>query len=120
MKKNLIIRISNELGNQLFMYASAYGISKEINRDLFIDDTTAYDSNKNISKYALNNFNISSEVASGNLKFQSLSGYIKRKLLIKTDFLRKRKLYHQNFIMTLKEAGILIKLPKLRSIILLG
>ena len=94
MKKNLIIRISNELGNQLFMYASAYGISKEINRDLFIDDTTAYDSNKNISKYALNNFNISSEVASGNLKFQSLSGYIKRKLLIKTDFLRKRKFFY--------------------------
>ena len=28
MRKKLIIRLSNEIGNQMFMYASAYSISK--------------------------------------------------------------------------------------------
>jgi len=30
INKKIIIRISNELGNQMFMYASALGISKKI------------------------------------------------------------------------------------------
>ena len=42
MKKKLIIRISNEIGNQMFMYASAYSIAKKMNRELFIDNETAF------------------------------------------------------------------------------
>ena len=49
MSKNLIIRISNGLGNQLFMYASAYGMSKELSRKLLIDNESSFYSNKNIS-----------------------------------------------------------------------
>ena len=36
MSNNLIIRLSNEIGNQMFMYASAYSISRELNRKLYI------------------------------------------------------------------------------------
>tara|TARA_B100001971_G_C18060888_1_gene467876 strand:- start:526 stop:672 length:147 start_codon:yes stop_codon:yes gene_type:complete len=46
MTKKIIIRMSNEIGNQLFMYASAYGIAKKLNRTLLIDDETAYTSKK--------------------------------------------------------------------------
>ena len=58
MKKKIIVRISNEIGNQIFMFASAFSIAKKMNRDLLIDDETAFLSKKNISKFALNNFHI--------------------------------------------------------------
>ena len=38
IKKNIILRTSNELGNQMFMYASAFNISKKLNRNLLIDN----------------------------------------------------------------------------------
>jgi len=94
MSNKLIIRLSNEIGNQMFMYASAYSISRELNRSLYIDDETAFLAKGNVSKFGLNLFNISSPVASDTLKFKNLYGYIKRRFLIKTDTLRsKRKFY---------------------------
>ena len=36
MKKKLIVRMSNNLGNQMFMYASAYAFAKRLNRELLI------------------------------------------------------------------------------------
>tara|TARA_B100001758_G_C18300380_1_gene551988 strand:- start:685 stop:990 length:306 start_codon:yes stop_codon:yes gene_type:complete len=94
MSKNLIIRISNGLGNQLFMYASAYGISKNLTRNLLIDNESGFKSSKNISDYLLNNFEITSEIASGENMFNSTYGYFKRKLLLKTDFFRKNKFFY--------------------------
>jgi len=94
MSKKIILRLSNEMGNQMFMYASAYSISKELNRDLYIDNETAFLSKKNVSKFRLGLFNISSEIASDLYKFKNLSGYIKRKFLIKTDFLRSKKKFY--------------------------
>ena len=94
MSKNLIIRISNGLGNQLFMYASAYAMSKELGRKLLIDNESSFYSTKNISDYLLNNFNITSEIASDNKKFKSLYGYLKRKFLLKTDLFRRNKLFY--------------------------
>ena len=85
MSEKLIIRLSNEIGNQMFMYASALGISTKLNRSLLIDNETAYLSKKNISKYGLDNFKITSEIASNNYKFLGTGGYIKRKILKKID-----------------------------------
>ena len=84
MQNKLIVRLSNEVGNQMFMYASAYSISKELNRSLYIDDETAFLLKKNISKYGLNSFTITAKTAPDSLKFKNLYGYIKIKLLIKT------------------------------------
>tara|TARA_Y100001960_G_C14709069_1_gene845932 strand:- start:1534 stop:1686 length:153 start_codon:yes stop_codon:yes gene_type:complete len=50
MSKKLILRLSNEMGNQMFMYASAYSIAKKLNRKLYIDDETAFLLKKNVSK----------------------------------------------------------------------
>ena len=94
MSKNLIIRISNGLGNQLFMYASAYAMSKELSRILLIDNESSFNSTKNISDYLLNNFNITSKIASDKKKFKSFYGYCKRKFLLKTDLFRKNKFFY--------------------------
>ena len=91
MTNNIILRTSNELGNQMFMYAAGYSISKQLNRSLYIDDETAFLSKKNISSYGLNHFKISASLAPDSLKFKNLKGYIKRKFLIKTDFFRYKK-----------------------------
>ena len=80
MKSKLIIRLSNNLGNQMFIYASAYAFSKKLDRELFIDTETAYKGNT-IHKYDLDIFNFSSKKAPGNLMFLGTSGYLRRKLL---------------------------------------
>ena len=94
MPRNLILRLSNEMGNQMFMYASAYSISRKLNRELIIDEETAFLLKKNVSNFGLNFFNISANYAPSNLKFKNLHGYIKRKFFIKTDFLRTKKKFY--------------------------
>ena len=95
--KNIITRISNELGNQMFMYASTLGISKKINKTLLLDNETAYLSKKNISKYGLHNFKITSKIAPNNLKFLGTTGYIKRKLFKKmNNFYINKNFYIEN------------------------
>ena len=94
MKKKIILRLSNEIGNQMFMYASAYSISKKMNRKLYLDNETAFLSKKNISKFGLDNFEISTSISDDKFKFKTSLGYLKRKILIKSDFLRSKK----NFI----------------------
>ena len=109
--KKLILRLSNEIGNQMFMYASAFSIAKQINRDFFIDNETAFLLKKNISNYGLHNFNISAKIADDEFKFKNLKGYLFRKLLIKTDLFRTYKKFYI-------EKKILIKLQVLIQILL--
>ena len=94
MSKKLILRLSNEMGNQMFMYASTYSIAKKLNRKLYIDEETAFLSKKNVSKFRLNFFNITAQFAPNKLKFKNLNGIIKRKFLIKTDFFRSKKKFY--------------------------
>ena len=47
MKNNIIVQISEGLGNQFFMYAHAYALSKKLEKKLLIDDTSGYYKNKN-------------------------------------------------------------------------
>ena len=86
MKKKIILRLSNEIGNQMFMYASAYAISRKMNRELLLDNETAFLSKKNISKFGLDNFKITAPISEDNFKFKTLLGYLKRKFFIKSDF----------------------------------
>ena len=94
MQKTLTVRISNGLGNQMFMYASALAIAIKMNRKLLIDDETAFLSKKNISKYNLDIFKLSNCIAPKDLKFKNFYGYFKRKILIKFNKFKKNKLFY--------------------------
>ena len=93
MRKKLIIRLSNNLGNQMFMYAAAYAFSKKLDRELFVDEETAYQRNS-IHEYNLDIFNFSSKIAPVNLKFLGSSGYLRRKILKYLDNFKKKKNFY--------------------------
>lgn len=90
---NLIVRIAEGLGNQLFMYANAFALSKKINYNLLIDNESAYFKKKNIEKYQLHNFNISSNICQDRFKFNSYIKDFKRKFLILSNSFRKEKIF---------------------------
>ena len=94
MTKKLIMRLSNEMGNQMFMYASGYAFSKKLNREFFIDNETAFESRKNISRYGLSEFNFTAKIAPRSLKFLNVSGYLKRKIIKKLDKYKKIKSFY--------------------------
>ena len=94
MSKKIIVRIAEGIGNQLFMYAHAYSLSKNINYDLFIDNTSGYFKKKNqVRSYQLDKFNIDTSLSKKNYRFVTLSLNIKRNILKKLDFFKKKKLF---------------------------
>ena len=95
MSQKIILRLSNEMGNQMFMYAAGYAFGKKLNRELLLDNETAFMEKKNISKYRLNDFEITGKIAPDDLKFLSTIGYMKKKILKKID---KFKMYKNFYI----------------------
>ena len=92
IKKKIVVRIAEGLGNQLFMYANAYALSQTYNYELLIDNTSGYFQTKNkIRNYELDNFLISSSIADKNLKFDSSTKNLIRKFMKRIDLLRKFK-----------------------------
>ena len=52
----LIVRIAEGMGNQLFMYANAYSFSKKLNKLLYVDKYSGYFKKKNqFRSYLLDN-----------------------------------------------------------------
>jgi hypothetical protein len=90
MKKKIIAKISEGLGNQFFMYANAYAISKKFNLDFYIDPFSGY-FKKNIRNYMLYNFNITSNIASKNWIFDNHYTNFKKKISMKLDFFKDNK-----------------------------
>jgi len=91
MSKKLIVRIANGLGNQLFIYASAFAFAKQLNRELLIDEKSGFLNEERKIKYELSNFNITSELSANEYKFDNQIKNIKRFLLKKIDKFSKRK-----------------------------
>ena len=81
MKKNLIVRIGEGLGNQLFMYANAYSLSKKFDYNLYIDDESGFSKNKRSRFYNLNIFDIPEPICPEKLKFNNSIKDLKRKSL---------------------------------------
>ena len=91
MEEKLIIRLSNNIGNQMFMFAAGYAASKLMKRKFYFDSLSSYKSRKNIYTYALDGFEIPSDITQSKEVFTKLSGYIKRKFKKKIDpFLKKK------------------------------
>ena len=92
MKNKLIVRIAEGLGNQLFMYAHAYCLSKKINYDLYIDNTSGYFKKKNqVRSYELDKFNINTSLSDKKYRFYNFLLNLKRNLLKKIDTYKTNK-----------------------------
>ncbi len=94
-EKKICVEISENLGNQLFMYAHAYALSKKLGRNLYIDNETAYSKNNSIGLYRLDNFNISGKIIEKKFKFLSLIQYLRKKYLSKLDYFKKDILFYK-------------------------
>ena len=90
MDRIIIAKISEGLGNQLFMHANAYTISRKFDLNLCLDPYSGYYKN-NIRSYMLNNFNISSKIASSEWIFSNNYRNLIKKIKIKCDFFKKKK-----------------------------
>ena len=89
MKKKLTVEIAEGLGNQIFMYAFAFSISKKYNYDLFIDNRSGYSRKKNLLRphqiYMLDNFNIVQNIADNQMIFDTPFKRLKKKIQIFLD-----------------------------------
>ena len=115
MNKIIVAKISEGLGNQLFMYANAYAVSKKFNLNLCLDPYSGYRKN-NIRSFMLDNFNISSTIAPSDWIFSSNYRNLLKKIKIKYDFLKKKK----SFFFELKDKNKItkynsIKLDKMKN-----
>jgi len=115
MNKIIVAKISEGLGNQLFMYANAYAVSKKFNLNLCLDPYSGYRKN-NIRSFMLDNFNISSTIAPSDWIFSSNYRNLIKKIKIKHDFLKKKK----SFFFELKDKNKItkynsIKLDKMKN-----
>ena len=97
MTKKLIVEIAEGLGNQLFMYAHAFSMSKKLGYELFIDNKSAYSFKKNTlrnhQKYILNSFNIIENYAPNEFIYDNLHKKIKKKLLVFIDKFSNKKVF---------------------------
>ena len=95
MKNNIIVQISEGLGNQFFMYAHAYALSQKLDKRLLIDNTSGYYKSKNLlrphQKYMLDFFQIYNDFASANQRYDNFNRNILKKILILSDKLSKNK-----------------------------
>jgi len=75
MNNKLTVEIAEGLGNQIFMYAHAYSLSKELDYLLYIDNKSGYSKNKNLlrnhQKYMLSNFNLYGNIADNNMIYDT-------------------------------------------------
>lgn len=88
ISKKIIVKIAAGLGNQMFMYANAYSLSKKHSLNLSVDNTSGYFQKKNRTlsrEYGLDIFNLSSNKSSNVDKFDTYFKHLLKKILIFLD-----------------------------------
>lgn len=92
MNNKCIVRIAEGLGNQLFMYANAYAVSKKLNSKLYIDNKSGYFKKKNqVRFYELDKFCITASLIENDYIFDNYFKELKRKYLKTIDLFSKKK-----------------------------
>ena len=84
--KNIIVRLANGLGNQLFTYAAAFNLAKKNNANLLIDDESGFYKRY---KFELNKFKLNAQIAENKFKYKGQIGRLKRKIYKNFKFLKK-------------------------------
>ena len=86
--KKITVKIAAGLGNQMFMYANAYALSKKYSLDLTVDNTSGYFQKKNRTlsrEYGLDIFNLSSNKSLNSDKFDNYLKHFFKKFLVFFD-----------------------------------
>ena len=109
MDRIIIAKISEGLGNQFFMYANAYAISKKFDFNLCLDPYSGYYKN-NIRSFMLNNFNITSNTAPSDWIFSNGYRNLIKKIKIKCEFFKKKK----SFLFEQKDKNKLTKFSSIK------
>jgi len=95
MNKKLIVEIAEGLGNQIFMYAYAYSLSKKLDYALFIDNKSGYSKRKNLlrshQKYMLDNFNLYANIADSNMIYDTDFKRFQKKIKLFFNIFSKKK-----------------------------
>ncbi len=90
--KNLIVRIAEGLGNQLFMYSNGLALSKENNYNFYIDNSSGYFKKKNqFRSFELDKFKITSQYTVPELRYDDYFLDFKRKIKKKLDLFKYKK-----------------------------
>ena len=92
-KKNITVRVSSGLGNQLFMFCNAFYLLEKYNLKLKIDDKSSFFQKKNLSDNRLSKlkfFKISDDCYRGVKYYDSQVKHIYRKILL---ILKKNNFY---------------------------
>ena len=102
MTKKLTVEISEGLGNQMFMYAHAFALSKKLNYDLVVDNKSGYSKDKNLLRkhqnFLLDNFNLLGRLANNNEIYDTSFKRFMKKIFILYDFFNVKK----NFLLEKK------------------
>ena len=94
MLNKIIVQVAEGLGNQLFMYAHAYALSKKTKSDLFIDDVSGFYKKKNRlrgQKFMLDKLQIDTPIIDNSKKTNSIFKYIRKKISKSIDVFRSKK-----------------------------
>ena len=90
--KNLIVRIAEGLGNQLFMYSNGLALSRENDYNFYIDNSSGYFKKKNqFRAFELDKLSITSQYAIPELRYDNYLLDFKRKVKKKLDLFKYRK-----------------------------
>ena len=97
IKKKIVVQISEGLGNQLFMYANAYSLSKKFNYSLNIDSISGYQKSKNLlrnhQKYMLDNFNLIGTKSHNDLFIDNYFSQFFKKFFFIIDKFKSKKIF---------------------------
>jgi len=110
MKKKIIVEIAEGLGNQFFMYAHAYSMSKKLNYELFIDNKSGYSLKKNIIRnhqnYILSSFNIKQNYAPNEFIFDNTFKKMKKNFLFFLDKFSDKKFFFKERVININNSKI--------------
>ena len=93
MDKKIIVKTAAGLGNQMFMYAHSYALARKLGYKLLVDDTSGFFQKKNTTHdrtFSLNFFNINSQIASSEYKFDNYFLHNIKKIFKIFDYLKKK------------------------------
>ena len=96
IKKKIIVRVAEGLGNQLFMYANGLALAKKNNAFLYIDNESGFFKKKNklrSREYSLNIFKPDIQICDPIDKFNTYSKDFIRKLLKILDSFKLKKVF---------------------------